>query len=108
MTVGESQYVVVAAEVGYGEMNSQAYQEAPRDRFPEIIPMETGPQIELHDEAGQPIVARIDQVGGTTVRLDFNHPMAGKELHFTVKIADLRPATDEELEHGHVHSGHAH
>ena len=105
MTVGESQYVVVAAEVGYGEMNSQAYQEAPLDRFPEIIPMETGPQIELHDEAGQPMVACLDQVGETSVRLDFNHPLAGKELYFAVKIVGLRPVTAEQLEHGHVYSG---
>jgi FKBP-type peptidyl-prolyl cis-trans isomerase SlyD len=108
LAVGESKDVVVTAEAGYGEMDSEAYMDVPRDQFPEDILMEIGTQIELHDEAGQPIVARIDQVGGTTVRLDFNHPMAGKELHFTVKIADLRPATDEELEHGHVHSGHAH
>jgi FKBP-type peptidyl-prolyl cis-trans isomerase SlyD len=45
------------------------------------------------------MVAHIDQVGETTVRLDFNHPLAGKELHFAVKIAGLRPATEEELEH---------
>ena len=106
MAVGESKDVVVAAVDGYGEMDSQAYMEVPRDQFPEDIPMETGTQIELHDESGQPMVARIDQVGDTTVRLDFNHPLAGKELHFAVKIAGLRPATDEELDHGHVHSGH--
>jgi FKBP-type peptidyl-prolyl cis-trans isomerase SlyD len=108
MAVGESEDVVVAAVDGYGEMDSQAYMEVPRDQFPEDIPMETGTQIELHDEAGQPMVARIDQVGDTTVRLDFNHPLAGKQLHFSVKIAGLRPATDEELDHGHVHSGHEH
>ena len=108
MTVGERKDVVVAAVDGYGEMDSQAYMEVPRDQFPADIPMETGTQIELHDEAGQPMVARIDQVGDTTVRLDFNHPLAGKELHFAVKIAGLRQATDEELDHGHVHSGHEH
>ncbi len=42
--------------------------------------------------------------------MDFNHPMAGKELNFTVTVADVRPATAEELEHGHVHGpgGHHH
>jgi len=108
MTVGESKDVVVAPGDGYGEMDGEAYMEVPRDQFPEDIPMETGTQIELHDEAGQPMVARIDRVGETSVRLDFNHPLAGKELHFAVKIAGLRPATPEELEHGHVHAGHAH
>ena len=108
MTVGESKDVVVAAGDGYGEMDGEAYMEVPRDQFPEDIPMEVGTQLELHDEAGHPMVARIDQVGDTTVRLDFNHPLAGKDLHFAVKIAGLRPATDEELDHGHVHSGHDH
>ena len=108
MAVGDSKDVVVAAVDGYGEMDNEAYMEVPRDQFPEDIPMEIGTQIELHDESGQPMVARMDQVGDTSVRLDFNHPLAGKELHFFVKIAGLRPATDEELEHGHVHSGHEH
>ena len=108
MTVGESKEVVVTAGDGYGEMDSLAYMEVPRDQFPEDIPMETGTQIELHNEAGQPMVARIDQVGETSVRLDFNHPLAGKELHFAIKIAGLRPAKEQELDHGHVHSGHEH
>jgi len=108
MAVGESKDVVVAAGDGYGEMDNQAYMEVPRDQFPQDIPMDVGTQIELHNESGQPMVARIDQVGDTSVRLDFNHPLAGKELHFAVKIAGLRPATDEELDHGHVHSGHEH
>jgi FKBP-type peptidyl-prolyl cis-trans isomerase SlyD len=108
MVVGESKHVVVAAEDGYGEMDNQAYMDVPRDQFTKDIPMEIGTQIELHDESGQPMVARIDRVGETSVRLDFNHPLAGKELHFSVKIAGLRSATEEELEHGHAHSDHAH
>ena len=105
MMVGDSKDVVVPAGDGYGEKDSQAYMEVPRNQFPEDIPMEIGTQIELHDEAGHPMVARIDQVGETSVRLDFNHPLAGKELHFAVKIAGLRLATQEEMDHGHVHSG---
>lgn len=108
MAVGDSKDVVVAAVDGYGEMDDEAYMDVPRDQFPEEILMEVGTQIELHDESGQPMVARIDQVGESSVKLDFNHPLAGKELYFSVKIAGLRAATDEELDHGHVHSGHEH
>jgi FKBP-type peptidyl-prolyl cis-trans isomerase SlyD len=107
MALGESKTVVLPPEAGYGEMHQEAFMEVPRDQFPNDIPMETGTQIELHNESGEPMVARIDQVGETSVRLDFNHPLAGKELHFVVKIAGLRPATEEELEHGHVHSEQA-
>ena len=108
MAVGESKTVVVTAVDGYGEIDAEAHMDVPRNQFPEDIPMEVGTQLELQDEAGQPMVARIDQVGADSVRLDFNHPLAGKELHFDVTIAALRPATEEELDHGHVHSGHAH
>jgi len=42
-----------------------------------------------------------------TIVLDVNHPLAGETLHFQVKVIDLRPATAEELDHGHVHGeGH--
>jgi FKBP-type peptidyl-prolyl cis-trans isomerase SlyD len=48
-------------------------------------------------------------VRGDTIVLDFNHPLAGETLHFQVKVIDLRPATAEELDHGHVHGeGHGH
>jgi len=109
MTVGEAKNVVVPAKDGYGDVDSQAFMDVPRNQFPETIPMEIGTVLELHDQSGRPMHARIDQVGDETVRLDFNHPLAGKELHFSVKIAKLRAATDEELEHGHVHmEGHTH
>jgi FKBP-type peptidyl-prolyl cis-trans isomerase SlyD len=109
MTIGESKHVVVSAKDGYGEVDIEANMEVPRDQFPANIPMEIGTQLELHDRAGKPMHARIDRVGDETVRLDFNHPLAGKELSFAVKIADLRDATDEEREHGHVHTeGHEH
>jgi FKBP-type peptidyl-prolyl cis-trans isomerase SlyD len=48
-------------------------------------------------------------VGADEVKLDFNHPLAGRELEFEVKVVGLREATEEELEHGHAHmEGHAH
>jgi FKBP-type peptidyl-prolyl cis-trans isomerase SlyD len=48
-------------------------------------------------------------VEGETVRLNFNHPLAGDELHFNVKVVSLREPTEEELDHGHVHQdGHHH
>jgi FKBP-type peptidyl-prolyl cis-trans isomerase SlyD len=109
MAIGEDKDVVVAASDGYGDMDSEAFMDVPRSQFPDTIPMEIGTVLELHDQSGRPMHARIDQVGDETVRLDFNHPLAGKELHFSIKIAKLRAATDEELEHGHVHMiGHTH
>ena len=52
----------------------------------------------------------VTAVTETTVTVDGNHPLAGKTLHFDVEITDIREASAEELEHGHVHGpgGHHH
>jgi len=47
--------------------------------------------------------ATIVDVTKDEIKLDFNHPLAGKTLHFDITVVDLREATEEELEHGHVH-----
>lgn len=104
MEIGETKNVIVAAEDGYGELDPDAFIDVPREQFPPEIPLEVGVQLQLQDGNGQVMMARIDTVEADRVRLDFNHPLAGKELIFDVKIVGLRDATDEELEHGHVHS----
>jgi FKBP-type peptidyl-prolyl cis-trans isomerase SlyD len=108
MAVGESKDVVVSPADGYGEIDEDAYMDVPRDRFPEGMPIEPGVELQVSDGTGNPMYARIDSVEGDLVRLNFNHPLAGKELHFNVKVVGLRPATPEELEHGHVHAGGHH
>jgi FKBP-type peptidyl-prolyl cis-trans isomerase SlyD len=81
--------------------------DVPRDQFPKEIPMDVGTELQVQDKSGEPMFARIAEVGAQTVRLDFNHPLAGKDLHFVVKVVGLREATQEEIAHGHVHGpGH--
>ena len=109
MAVGESKDVMIAAAEGYGERDEEAFMDVPRDQFPAEIPMKVGTELQVQNQAGQPMFARIEQVEDKSVRLNFNHPLAGKDLHFSVKVVDLRDATDEEIEHGHVHGpGHGH
>lgn len=109
MSVGESKVVKVAAVDGYGERDEDAFMDVPRDQFPDEIPMKVGTELQVKNQAGQPMFARIDTVGDKTVRLNFNHPLAGKDLHFSVKVVGVREATAEEKEHGHVHGpGHSH
>ena len=103
MNIGESKQVVVQPEEGYGDIDSTAYVEVPRAEFPPEIPLETGVALQLRNQDGETMDAYIVEVRPDSVRLNFNHPLAGKELHFTVKVLDLRDATEEEIAHGHVH-----
>lgn len=109
MAVGESRDVIVAAKDGYGETNPQAFMDVTRQDFPPDIPLKVGLEMELSDRDGQPLYARVESMDGDKVRLNMNHPLAGKELHFNVKVVGLRAATEEEMLHGHAHQpGHHH
>jgi FKBP-type peptidyl-prolyl cis-trans isomerase SlyD len=106
MAVGDAKDVQVPANQAYGDINPEAVVEVPRSDFPEDIPVELGVQLQVRDQQGDIMDAIIQKIEGDTVTLDFNHPLAGQDLNFSVKVVDLREATEEELEHGHVHGGH--
>jgi len=103
MQIGENKKVVVLAKDGYGELDTEAFMDVPRAAFPTDVPLEKGTELELREQSGHTMLARIDTISADNIRLDMNHPLAGKELHFDVKITGLRPATEEEVTHGHVH-----
>ncbi|HSR19985.1 MAG TPA: peptidylprolyl isomerase [Anaerolineales bacterium] len=105
LQTGESKKVSVAAKEGYGAVDAAAFMDVPRSAFPAEVPLEIGTQLELKDKSGQPAHARIHSISDENVRLDMNHPLAGKQLEFDVTITDVRPATEEEISHGHVHTG---
>ncbi|MCU0485901.1 MAG: peptidylprolyl isomerase [Anaerolineales bacterium] len=108
MAVGDEKEVVLSAEEGYGEIDLDAFADIPRSDFPAQIPLKPGVELQLKDQDGEVHYARIESIEGDSVRLNMNHPLAGKELNFYVQIEALRTATEEELEHGHVHLGHEH
>jgi FKBP-type peptidyl-prolyl cis-trans isomerase SlyD len=110
MAVGDEKDVVVTPDVGYGEYDAEAVQSIPRDIFPAEMELEPGMAIDLYDEdADEEVEAYIAEVDGNTVVVDFNHPLAGETLNFHVKIAGIRAATPEEIDHGHAHDdGHVH
>ena len=103
MMIGESKKVLIPPADAYGEFDPEAFEIVASRDFPSSIPIKVGTQIEIRDESGETLVAYIAEVAGDQVRLDFNHPLAGKELDFVVEVVDLRDATDEEKLHGHVH-----
>jgi FKBP-type peptidyl-prolyl cis-trans isomerase SlyD len=105
---GESFGVDVAAADAYGEKRDGLSQRVPKKHFG-AQKLEPGMQVVLQTNFG-PRAVTIEKVGMSVVDVDLNHPMAGKDLHFDVEIVDVREASAEELEHGHVHGdgGHHH
>lgn len=100
---GESLKVRVSPEDGYGEYDPDGVEEVPREDFPPGMELEAGGMVSATDEDGDEVDFLIKEVGPKTVVVDFNHPLAGKTLHFDVTVREVRAATAEELEHGHAH-----
>ncbi|MBI9044320.1 MAG: peptidylprolyl isomerase [Anaerolineaceae bacterium] len=103
LNIGEKKEITVQPKDGYGEIDPESIQDVPITEFPEEIPLEVGVELELKDTEGNELFAVILERGEDTVKLDFNDPLAGKELLFNIEILELRKATPVELEHGHVH-----
>lgn len=108
MKIGDEKKVRVPPKEGYGELNKDAFMDVPTNQFPEDIPVKVGTELQVQNEKGEPTYARITKVDNNVAQLDFNHPLAGKKLNFDVKVVGIREPNSEELEHGHVHHGHAH
>lgn len=106
---GDQLQVVVNPTEGYGERNDELTQVVPIDMFESPDDIEVGQKFHAQASHGEPIVVTIIAVEDGNVTIDGNHPLAGIDLHFNVKVIDVRDATQEELEHGHVHMpGHHH
>ena len=84
LQMGAEKIIVVDAKDGYGEIDREAYMQVPRNAFPSDVPLAIGTELELKDRAGQPTHARVQTVTADSVRLDMNHPLAGKRLEFEV------------------------
>lgn len=105
--VGAEFTVTVAPEEAYGVRHDHLVQEVPRDAFPEPDALETGMRFTAESDQGALSVV-ITAVSPESVTVDANHPLAGETLHFAVRIEEVRPATSEEIAHGHVHGEHGH
>jgi len=102
MAAGEAKQVTLTPDEGYGEWLEDAFEEAPLTMFGDEELYE-GMQIYLEDEDGEVTEAWVSEINEDSVLLDFNHPLAGEILVFDVTVEAIRPATAEELEHGHAH-----
>lgn len=93
MEVGEITDVSISPQDGYGERSEEAFQEVSKRLVPEEA-RKVGVVVQGQDNSGGMISARVAEVKDETVILDLNHPLAGKALHFTVKVLDIQePST---------------
>ena len=106
---GDKLKVTIAAKDGYGERIDALIESVPAEMFQGVDEIQPGMQ--FHADTAQVMsVVTVVEVGEMEVKIDGNHPLAGVDLTFDVEITDVRDASAEELEHGHVHGegGHHH
>lgn len=93
----------LAAADAYGERDDRAIAQLPADMFKDLGLPSLGDVLPLQDNQGNQFRAVVVDVTPEAVIADLNHPMAGKTLSFDIEILNVRPATQEELAHGHAH-----
>lgn len=103
LKAGDKADFVIQPEEAYGEKQEDAIAQLPIDMFAEAGIPPVGAILPLTDNAGNNFQAFVVEVTPEVVVADLNHPMAGKVLDFQVEILNTRPATEEELSHGHAH-----
>ena len=108
--VGYKNSVVIEPKDAYGERNLEQIQRVPLSMFPDDVEIQEGMQFEAQSDDGMPIVVTVTAIDAGEVIVDGNHPLAGIQLYFDIEVIDVRDASEEELEHGHVHGpgGHEH
>jgi peptidylprolyl isomerase len=89
MKVGETNTIRVAAEKAYGPRHEEWMLEVPRDKFSEDWSPEIGLHYEVPRDNGQSTTATVKRVSPSSVTMDFNHPLSGKELIFEVSILEI-------------------
>ncbi|WP_263772713.1 FKBP-type peptidyl-prolyl cis-trans isomerase [Propionivibrio soli] len=104
--VGETVVVKMQPDDAFGEYDAQLVQIEPRKDFPKEL--QVGMQFEGLPEGGdedEAIIYRVTDIADDRVVLDGNHPLAGMALVFTCTVTSVRPASADEIAHGHLHDG---
>ncbi|MCW8886280.1 MAG: peptidylprolyl isomerase [Motiliproteus sp.] len=100
--VGDTLEVTIAPEEAYGPVHEEMIQTVPRDAFDGVEDIDVGMSFQA-ETANGPVSVVVVGVEEDTVTVDGNHPLAGQTLHFYVEVVEVREASAEELQHGHVH-----
>jgi len=102
-SVGDNVAVTIQPEDAYGHKSDQLIQSVPKEAFQFDGDIEVGMRFQAETDNGVELV-EVVAVDDATVTVDANHPLAGEVLNFAVEIVDVRDATAEEIEHGHIHA----
>jgi FKBP-type peptidyl-prolyl cis-trans isomerase SlyD len=114
LSKGDTFELKLSIDEGYGDRNEDFISEIPKEIFEQNGKIEdglldVGNIIPMQDENGNHFNGQVIESDNQMIKMDFNHPLAGEELYFSGKILNVRVATKQETEHGHVHShGHDH
>ncbi len=108
MLIGGKKNVLITAEDAYGEYRDDLVHHVKKANFPDDVELEIGMQFVTNAPDGTQMPFVIKEINGEDITIDFNHPLAGKNLDFEIELVDVRDATEEELTHGHVHGPHSH
>jgi FKBP-type peptidyl-prolyl cis-trans isomerase SlyD len=98
MRAGQEREIVVPADEGFGERDEDLVVEIDRSEFPDPSKVEIGEEFVAESPDGDEAVMRVIEVRTDSVLVDANHPLAGVTLHYAVKVREVRPATESELE----------
>ncbi|RUM66391.1 MAG: peptidylprolyl isomerase [Sulfurospirillum sp.] len=104
MSKGEEKSIDVAAADAYGTVNPEAVETLPREQFAGLD-LQEGMQLYGQGENGETVMVTVKSFDDNTVTIDYNHPLAGKDLTFNVKVLDVRDATPDEVLSGQVGGG---
>ncbi len=105
---GDEVTVSVSPEEAYGVRDDAMLQQVPKNMFEDTNQIAVGTQFHAQGPNGEMLVVTVMEVQEEHVVVDGNHPLAGVDLNFDVKIIDVRDASEEEVEHGHVHGAGEH
>ncbi len=113
LVAGDNFAFGLTPDESYGEYSEEAILDLDIEIFKEDGEieeglLEIGNMLTMMDQNGHPIEGIVLEVTDSMVKMDFNHQLAGQQLHFSGVILEVREATDEEISHGHVHGPHGH
>ncbi len=112
LTTGDLFDFKLTSEEAYGKISKEAIVNLPKSLFMvdgeidnELL--KAGKIVPMMDQSGNRFNGKVLEYKGDDVKMDFNHPLAGEDLHFKGQVVGIREATDEEMQHGHIHQAHS-